>query len=123
MFTELPRNANVSGLCKFVLEGFVVAVILGWLSWSHSNSTGGTGGHGTLKDQFGFAHGYSSVVLCKALVGARVPQRDAGEFKSSVGEHGDPVTWHHTSTSHPVKGNTSLAAISHFSQQANVDGG
>lgn len=38
----------------------------------------------TLKHQLGFAHGYSSVVLCQALVGARVPQRHAGELESSA---------------------------------------
>lgn len=78
---------------------------------------------GTLKDQFGFAHSDSSVILCKALVGARIPQRHPGEFKSSVWEHGDPVTWHQTSRSHPVKGNTSLAVITLAPPQANVDGG
>lgn len=50
--------------------------------------------HVTLKDEFGPAHSYSSVVLCQALVGPRIPERDTRKLKSSICAHGKPVTCH-----------------------------
>lgn len=50
--------------------------------------------HVTLKDQFGPAHSYSSVILGQALVAPRITQCDTRKLESSIGEHGKPVTCH-----------------------------